>query len=210
MEPIQGEGGIREADDDYMRAVRALCDQQSWLMMLDEVQTGNGRTGNYFAYQGVPVTPDVVTTAKGLGNGMPIGVCLAQGTAAQVFSKGQHGSTYGGNPLACATALTVVNTITEQSLCANAQAMGQVIRDSLLEQLSALGGLDKVVEVRGRGLMLGIELSEDCPQLVEKALAQKLLINVTAGNTIRLLPPLIINEAQARTVGRTVADLICQ
>ena len=210
MEPIQGEGGVREADAEYMREVRELCDQQSWLMMLDEVQTGNGRTGNYFAYQGVSVTPDVVTTAKGLGNGMPIGVCLARGGAAKVFSSGQHGSTYGGNPLACATALTVVNTITEQNLSANAHAMGQVIRDALLEQLSALGGLDKLVEIRGRGLMLGIELSEDCPLLVQQALAHKLLINVTAGNTIRLLPPLIINESEARALGCTVADLICQ
>lgn len=210
MEPIQGEGGIREADAEYMRGVRELCDQQSWLMMLDEVQSGNGRTGNYFAYQGVPVTPDVVTTAKGLGNGVPIGACLASGAAAQVFSSGQHGSTYGGNPLVCATALTVVNTITEQNLCANAQAMGQIIRDTVHEQLSVKGGLDKLVEIRGRGLMLGIELNEDCPQLVEQALAHKVLINVTAGNTIRLLPPLIINEAQARSLGCTVADLICQ
>jgi acetylornithine/N-succinyldiaminopimelate aminotransferase len=210
MEPIQGEGGIREADAQYLHGVRKLCDQQSWLMMLDEVQSGNGRTGNYFAYQGVPVTPDVVTTAKGLGNGVPIGACLARGAAAQVFSSGQHGSTYGGNPLVCATALTVVNTITEQNLCANAQAMGQIIRDTVREQLSAQGGMDKLVEIRGRGLMLGIELSEDCPQLVEQGLAHKVLINVTAGNTIRLLPPLIINEAQARSLGRTVADLICQ
>ena len=210
MEPIQGEGGIREANAEYMREVRKLCDRQSWLMMLDEVQTGNGRTGNYFAYQGVPVTPDVVTTAKGLGNGMPIGACLARGAAAQVFSSGKHGSTYGGNPLACAAALTVVNTITEQNLCANAQAMGQVIRDTVYEQLSVKDGLDRLVEIRGLGLMLGIELNEDCPQLVEQALAHKVLINVTMGNTSRLLPPLIINEAQARSLGCTVADLICQ
>ncbi len=209
MEPIQGEGGIRVADTDYMQAVRDLCDQQSWLMMLDEVQTGNGRTGTYFAYQGLSITPDVVTTAKGLGNGFPIGVCMGRGAAADVFSAGNHGSTYGGNPLACATALTVVNTIVEQNLCANAQAMGQVIIDSLKEELGGPdGGLDKIVEIRGRGLMLGIELREDCPDLVQRALSEKLLINVTAGNTIRLLPPLIISSAEARSLGCALANLI--
>jgi acetylornithine aminotransferase len=209
MEPIQGEGGIRVADTDYMQAVRDLCDQQSWLMMLDEVQTGNGRTGTYFAYQGLSITPDVVTTAKGLGNGFPIGVCMGRGAAADVFSAGNHGSTYGGNPLACATALTVVNTIVEQNLCANAQAMGQVIIDSLKEELGGPdGGLDKIVEIRGRGLMLGIELREDCPDLVQRALCEKLLINVTAGNTIRLLPPLIISSAEARSLGCALANLI--
>ena len=209
MEPIQGEGGIRMADREYMLAVRELCDQQSWLMMLDEVQTGNGRTGTYFAYQGLSFTPDVVTTAKGLGNGFPIGVCIARGAAAEVFSAGHHGSTYGGNPLACATALTVVNTIVEQDLCANAQAMGQLIIDSMKEELgNSDGGLDKIVEIRGRGLMLGIELHEDCPELVQKALSEKLLINVTAGNTVRLLPPLIISPAEARSLGCALANLI--
>ncbi len=205
MEPIQGESGIRVADADYLRAIRELCDRQSWLMMLDEVQTGNGRTGSYFAYQGLSFLPDVVTTAKGLGNGVPIGVCLARGAAAQVFSAGQHGSTYGGNPLACATALTVINTIVEQDLAANATAMGQLIRDTLNEQL---GDSDHIVEIRGRGLMLGIELATDCPQLVEKALARQLLINVIAGNTIRLLPPLIIGPDEAREIGHTLAQLI--
>ena len=209
MEPIQGEGGIRVADTAYMQAVRELCDQQSWLMMLDEVQTGNGRTGTYFAYQGLSVTPDVVTTAKGLGNGFPIGVCMARGAAAEVFSAGHHGSTYGGNPLACATALTVVNTIVEQNLCANAQAMGQVIIDTLKDELGGPdGGLENIVEIRARGLMLGIELREDCPDLVQRALSEKLLINVTAGNTIRLLPPLIISTAEARSLGCTLANLI--
>ncbi len=209
MEPIQGEGGIRVANTDYMQAVRDLCDQQSWLMMLDEVQTGNGRTGTYFAYQGLSITPDVVTTAKGLGNGFPIGVCMARGAAAEVFGGGQHGSTYGGSPLACATALTVVNTIVDQGLCANAAAMGQLIIDTLKERLSETdNGLNKIVEIRGRGLMLGIELHEDCLDLVQKALSAKLLINVTAGNTIRLLPPLIINAAEARSLGCALAELI--
>ena len=209
MEPIQGEGGIRLADAEYMQAVRQLCDEQSWLMMLDEVQTGNGRTGSYFAYQGLSITPDVVTTAKGLGNGFPIGVCLARGEAASVFSSGQHGSTYGGNPLACATALTVVNTIVEQDLCANASAMGQLIQGTLIEELGKTGtGMDNLVEIRGRGLMLGIELRKDCPEIVQKALSVGLLINVTAGNTIRLLPPLIINAEEARSLGCSLAALI--
>jgi acetylornithine/N-succinyldiaminopimelate aminotransferase len=209
MEPIQGEGGIRVADTQYIQAVRQLCDDQRWLMMLDEVQTGNGRTGTYFAYQGLSITPDVVTTAKGLGNGFPIGVCMARGAAANVFSGGQHGSTYGGNPLACATALTVVNTIVEQNLCANAVSMGQLIIDTLKEELSdSADDLDKIVDIRGRGLMLGIELREDCPELVQQALSAKLLINVTAGNTIRLLPPLIINAVEARSLGGALADLI--
>ncbi len=205
IEPIQGEGGIRVADKEYLQAVRELCDQQAWLLMLDEVQTGNGRTGTFFAYQGLSVTPDVVTTAKGLGNGVPIGACLARGAAAQVFESGQHGSTFGGNSLACATALTVVNTIMAEDLCANATAMGQIIRDTIEQEL---GDTDLVVDIRGSGLMLGIELRTDCSELVQQALSRKLLINVTTGNTVRLLPPLIINADQARELGSAVAQLI--
>jgi acetylornithine/N-succinyldiaminopimelate aminotransferase len=204
-EPIQGEGGVHPATTEYLQQLRALCDRKSWLLMLDEVQTGNGRTGTYFAYQGMGVTPDVVTTAKGLGNGVPIGACLARGAAAQVFSAGNHGSTYGGNPLACATSLAVVNTIMEQGLLANATAMGQLIRDEIH---SALGESSRVVEIRGRGLMLGIELDRDCPELVGKALERGLLINVTAGRTVRLLPPLIISSDEARALARGVAELI--
>jgi acetylornithine/N-succinyldiaminopimelate aminotransferase len=205
MEPIQGEGGVRPASAQYLAAVRELCDAQGWLLMLDEVQTGNGRTGTYFAYQGLGITPDVVTTAKGLGNGVPIGACLARGAAAHVFSAGNHGSTYGGNPLACATALAVVNTLIEQDLLSNATAMGQIIRDEITNYPKAS---PTVVEVRGKGLMLGIELNRDCPELVGKARERGLLINVTAGNTIRLLPPLIINAEQAQTLGCGVAELI--
>jgi len=207
MEPIQGEGGIHRADETYLQAVRALCDQQEWLLMLDEVQTGNGRTGSYFAYQDMGFTPDVVTTAKGLGNGLPIGVCLARGTAAKVFSAGNHGSTYGGNPLACATSLAVVNTIIEQDLTANATAMGALITS---EVESALSGNSILVEIRGKGLMLGFQLDRDCTELVGKALERGLLINVTAGNTVRLLPPLIINAEQACELARGVAALIAE
>ena len=207
LEPIQGEGGVNPAHAQYLKALRDLCDTQGWLLMFDEVQTGNGRTGTYFAYQGLGVTPDVVTTAKGLGNGFPIGVCLARGAAAKVFSAGNHGSTYGGNPLACATAMAVVNTITDQALPANATAMGQIIRNEIE---SALGENPALVEIRARGLMIGIALDRDCPELVGKALSRGLLINVTAGNTIRLLPPLIINAQEAQQLGRGVAELISE
>lgn len=207
VEPIQGEGGVRPADAQYLLAMRELCDSHGWLLMMDEVQTGNGRTGTYFAYQGLGTTPDVVTTAKGLGNGVPIGACLARGVAAGVFSAGNHGSTYGGNPLACAASLTVINTIIEQNLMANATAMGALIRNEIE---SALIGNPALVEIRGKGLMLGIQLNRNCTELVALARERGLLINVTAGNTIRLLPPLIINAEEASALGRGVADLITQ
>ena len=204
-EPIQGEGGIQPLESDYLQALRDICDQQEWLLMFDEVQTGNGRTGSYFAYQGLGITPDVVTTAKGLGNGVPIGVCLARGNAAEVFGPGHHGSTYGGNPLACAAAQAVVDTIIDEGLCQRATDRGQLIRDTLMAELQ---DPQSIVEIRGRGLMLGIELPQACSELPAAALAQGLLINVTAGNTIRLLPPLIISEDDSRTLGRGVAALI--
>ena len=205
MEPIQGESGVHELSAEYLQSVREICDQHKWLLMLDEVQTGNGRTGNYFAYQGMGLAPDVVTTAKGLGNGVPIGVCMARGTAARVLGAGQHGSTYGGNPLVCATALAVVKTITETGLCENATAMGQLIRESLLADDAAAAN---IVEIRGRGLMLGVQLRKDCGELAQRALDAGLLINVTAGNTIRLLPPLIINRQEAQDVATGLAQLI--
>lgn len=204
-EPIQGEGGVNPLDAEYLQQVREICDEQNWLLMLDEVQTGNGRTGTYFAYQQMGFMPDVVTTAKGLGNGVPIGACLSRGPAAEVLGAGQHGSTYGGNPLVCATALAVVNTIVGEELTDNALAMGAVIRATLMSDPEAAA---RIVEIRGSGLMLGIDLGQDCSELVEKGLAEGLLINVAAGNTIRLLPPLIINEAQARELALGVADLI--
>lgn len=207
VEPIQGEGGVHPADAQYLHAMRDLCDSRGWLLMMDEVQTGNGRTGTYFAYQGLGITPDVVTTAKGLGNGVPIGACLARGAAAGVFSAGNHGSTYGGNPLACATSLTVVNTILKQGLMANATAMGALIRSEIE---TALTGHPALVEIRGKGLMLGIELTRNCTELVALALERGLLINVAAGNTIRLLPPLIINAQEASILARGVAELIAQ
>jgi acetylornithine aminotransferase len=204
-EPIQGEGGVIPLDPDYLRAARQICDEQNWLLMLDEVQTGNGRTGSYFAYQDLGFTPDVVTTAKGLGNGVPIGVCLARGPAAQVLGAGQHGSTCGGNPLVCTVGLAVMNTIRDQQLDANASAMGSLITATLLADSGAAA---RITEIRGKGLMLGIELQRDCGELVQRGLDAGVLINVTAGNTIRLLPPLIINEQEARELAGTVAELI--
>jgi acetylornithine/N-succinyldiaminopimelate aminotransferase len=204
-EPIQGENGVQVLEPEYLQAARQICTEQKWLFMLDEVQTGNGRTGDYFAYQGLGLTPDVVTTAKGLGNGVPIGACLARGTAAQVLGAGQHGSTFGGNPLACAAGLAVVNTIVQDHLCANATAMGQLITEHLRADSAVT---ERVTEIRGKGLMLGIELHRDCGDLVQSALDAGLLINVTAGNTIRLLPPLVIKAQEARDLASGVAALI--
>jgi acetylornithine/N-succinyldiaminopimelate aminotransferase len=203
-EPIQGESGVHPLSTEYLQAVREICNEQQWLLMLDEVQTGNGRTGSYFAYQSMGVLPDVVTTAKGLGNGVPIGACLARGAAASVFGTGQHGSTYGGNLLACATALAVVTTITDDNLAANASAMGEVIAGSLRSGSAAAN----IAEVRGRGLMLGVQLTRDCSELTQRALDAGLLINMTAPNTIRLLPPLIITEPEARALADSLGQLI--
>ncbi len=205
VEPIQGEGGVRPAEEEYLQALRQLCDEHQWLMMLDEVQTGNGRCGHYFAYQGLGFTPDVVTTAKGLGNGVPIGACLARGPAADVFKAGHHGSTYGGNPLACAAAIAVLDTLQNEGLFDHAQAMGELLRDLLAQRLGSLPG---VRDIRGRGLMVGVELDQDCGELVARALEAGLLINVTAGKTIRLLPPLIIDEAQVRELADGIASLV--
>lgn len=204
-EPIQGEGGIYPLDEQYLQAVREICDQQDWLMMLDEVQTGNGRTGTWFAYQDMGFSPDVVTTAKGLGNGMPIGACLARDHAAAIFGPGQHGSTYGGNPMVCSVALTVIDSIIDDQLMHNATEMGALISDIIASRTSESG---RLVEIRGKGLMLGFQLDRDCPDLVGQALDSGLLINVTSGNTVRLLPPLLINKEQATELANGVADLI--
>lgn len=205
-EPIQGESGVNPLSSEYLQAMRTICDEHQWLLMLDEVQTGNGRTGSYFAYQSMGVVPDVVTTAKGLGNGVPIGVCLARGAAASVFGAGQHGSTYGGNPLACAAALAVVKTITQDKLGAHASAMGAVITD----HLRASSAAEHIVEIRGRGLMLGIQLKKDCSDLAQRALDAGLLINMPASNTIRLLPPLNIAPSEALSLAECLGQLICE
>ena len=194
VEPILGEGGIHIPDNDYLPALRGICDQQGWLLMLDEVQTGNARTGKYFAYQHSDCLPDVVTTAKGLGNGVPIGACLARGEAAELFVPGNHGSTFGGNPLACAAAHAVLDIIEEEDICSQAETQGKRIVSALQSELA---GNNAVKEVRGLGMMIAIELNEDAPELVSDALNNGLLINVTQGNVVRLLPPLNLSNQEA-------------
>src|SRR5690606_24095076 len=174
MEPVQGEGGINIAPRGFLKQLRELCDQRGWLLMLDEVQTGNGRTGTFFAYQHESIHPDVVTTAKGLGGGVPIGACLAKGAAAELFQPGNHGSTFGGNPLACAAGLAVLDTIEHDQLCARAAVEGAFLLEQLRTRLAHVPG---VVAVRGLGLMLGIELDRPCAELVKRALTEGLLIN---------------------------------
>lgn len=205
VEPVQGEGGIRVPDAEYLQQLRTLCDERDWLLMFDEIQTGNGRSGSYFAWQHFGVKPDVLTTAKGLGNGVPIGACMASGKAAEVLQPGNHGSTFGGNPLACAAGLAVLESIETNHLCERAKQLGQRILGGLSEVLS---GNKHVLELRGLGLLIGIELNYDCGELVERAKQHRLLINVTAGNTIRLLPPLILSDEQADEIVKIVAEII--
>jgi len=205
VEPIQGEGGINIPDEHYLTQLREICDENNWLLMLDEIQTGMGRTGHWFAFQHNKIIPDVMTLAKGLGNGVPIGACLAHGKASELFKPGNHGSTFGGNPLCCATASAVIDTIIEDNLCQRAEQLGKKILTGLETQLS---GLSPVKSIRGKGLMLGITLDRDCPELVDQALKQHCLINVTAGNIVRLLPPLILTDAQADTLVDIVSSLI--
>jgi len=205
VEPIQGEGGIRVPADNYLPGLRDICDQYDWLLMLDEIQTGNGRTGQYFNYQHANLLPDVVTTAKGLGNGVPIGACLAGDKAADLMQPGSHGTTFGGNPLACAAALATVSTILDQNLCQRAATMGNYIKQRLVERLA---DHPNVVEVRGQGLMLAIEMSKPCPEMVTEAAAKGLLINVTAQSVIRLLPTLIISEDEADQLVQILGELI--
>ncbi|MEZ5508938.1 MAG: aspartate aminotransferase family protein [Gammaproteobacteria bacterium] len=205
VEPVQGEGGIHIGTDDYLKGLRTVCDEQGWLLMLDEIQTGNGRTGTYFAYQQLGFLPDVVTTAKGLGNGLPIGACIARGVAAETFKPGNHGSTYGGNPLCCGVALEVVNTLVEENLPARAKALGDKLLDGFHAQLD---GADYVTDIRGKGLMIGIELKEPCGELVMLARAQGLLINVTSDNVIRLLPALTMTDSEADHLVEQLCKLI--
>jgi acetylornithine/N-succinyldiaminopimelate aminotransferase len=207
VEPVQGEGGVQVPEDKYLSAVRVLCDKHNWLMILDEIQTGMGRTGRPFAFQHEEFQPDVMTLAKGLGNGMPIGACLARGEAAELFQPGNHGSTFGGNPLACAAALAVVDTLQSQELAARAEELG--LRMLTAFEL-ALGDQEYINDIRGLGLMIGIELDRPCGDLVSMALERGLLINVTAGNTIRLLPPLVLSDDDADHLVQSVTELIVE
>ena len=205
VEPIQGEGGIRIADIAYMQGLRKICDQKNWLLMLDEVQCGIGRTGKWFAHQHAAILPDVMTLAKGLGSGMPIGACIAAGKATGTFQPGNHGSTFGGNPLACTAASTTINIIEEDKLMANAHTIGEFLLNELKTRLGHIPG---VVEIRGQGLMLGIALNKPCGELVGRALEQGLLINVTVDTVVRLLPSLIFSQADAQQLLDKLCPLI--
>ncbi|MES2673182.1 MAG: aspartate aminotransferase family protein [Pseudomonadota bacterium] len=207
VEPVQGEGGVRVPAAEYLNQLRAICDTNEWLLMLDEIQTGNGRTGTYFAYQHNGILPDVVTTAKGLGNGVPIGACIAQGKAADVLQPGNHGSTFGGNPLACSAGVAVIETLVAEQLIPHVKILG----DKLLSAFqTAFAGNSKVIEVRGKGLMIGIELNAPCAELMEKGRAKGILINVTSVNTIRLLPTFILTDAEANELITKVVELVTE
>jgi acetylornithine/N-succinyldiaminopimelate aminotransferase len=205
VEPFQGEGGVQIPQSDYLAKLRQICDANEWLLMLDEVQTGIGRTGNWFAFQHTAILPDVMTLAKGLGSGFPIGACLARGVAAEVFTPGKHGSTFGGNPLACTAAQTTLDVMAEDGLLENAVTIGDFIRETLTRELGQVAG---VKEIRGQGLMIGIELDRPCGELVKLGLEQKLLINVTADNVVRLVPPLIMNREEAALLTDKLAALV--
>ncbi|MCH5652599.1 aspartate aminotransferase family protein [Pseudomonas syringae] len=206
VEPIQGEGGAQMAPAGYLKALRERCTRRDWLLMLDEIQTGMGRTGKWFAFQHEGIVPDVMTLAKGLGNGIPIGACLARGRAAQLFTPGSHGSTFGGNPLACRVGCTVIDIIEQQALVENAALQGRQLLDGLR---NALGAHSNVLDVRGQGLMIGIELRQAIPELTRIAAEEHgLLINVTRGKIVRLLPPLVLDAAEvAQIVQRLTASL---
>ncbi|MDR1063552.1 MAG: aspartate aminotransferase family protein [Azoarcus sp.] len=205
LEIFQGEGGVHFVDDGYLHELRSLCNAFGWLLICDEVQCGVGRTGKWFGWQHADVRPDVMTLAKGLGGGVPIGACAVAGLAADLFQPGSHGSTFGGNPLACAAALATLDVVEEAKLLDNAAKVGEEIRAGLAKALAGMAG---VVEIRGRGLMIGIELDRPCGELVERALDAGLLINVTAGSVIRLLPALIFSSGDAKTLVDRLAPLI--
>ncbi len=205
VEPVQGEGGVRVPPAGYLRALRRLCDERGWLLMLDEIQTGMCRTGRWFACEHEEVGADVMTLAKALGNGVPIGACLARGPAAALFLPGRHGSTFGGNPLACRAALAVIGILEREALAARAAALGVRLGAALRDGLQ---GVNSVREVRGRGLMIGIELAEPCADLVAAGLEAGVLINVTAGRVVRLLPPLVLSDAEADLLAERVVAVI--
>ena len=209
VEPVQGEGGINIPHDakGYLEQLRAICDAHGWLLMVDEVQTGIGRTGTWFAFQHTNIMPDVMSLAKGLGSGVPIGACVARGIAAETFTYGKHGSTFGGNPLATAAGIATLKTIEEEDLRAHAKAMGDVICDGFKAAFVNESG---VVAVRNAGLMIGVELDRPCGELIKRALAEKVLINVTADKVVRLLPPLVINQVEAEHLVVVLVKVIKQ
>tara|TARA_B100000586_G_scaffold91866_1_gene65420 strand:- start:878 stop:2035 length:1158 start_codon:yes stop_codon:yes gene_type:complete len=205
VEPVLGEGGVQIPNDDYLPKLREICDDQNWLLILDEVQTGNGRTGRYFAYQHSNILPDTVTTAKGLGNGVPIGVCLARGTAAETLVAGTHGSTFGGNPLSCAAALAVITELTDGGVIQRAAELGERIKSGLANRLA---GLNHVRDIRGKGMMIAVELNNPCTDLIQQALSKGLLLNVTTDTVLRLLPPLNLTDDEADEIVTIVSSLV--
>ena len=207
LEPIQGEGGINVAHPEYLQGLRRICDERGWLLMFDEIQCGLGRTGYWFACQHAGVKPDVMTLAKGLGSGVPIGACLATGPAAGVFKPGNHGSTFGGNPLACTAALTTLAVIEEEGLLHRAAALGEKLRADFAVALEGQAG---IVSIRGDGLMIGIELDRPCGELVTRALERGLLINVTAERVVRLLPALVFTDKDAQELVSILSTLISE
>jgi len=205
VEPITGEGGIQIPDAGYLKGLRALCDEYGWLLMLDEIQTGMCRTGKWFAFEHEGVKPDVMTLAKGLGNGVPIGACLARGSAAQVFKPGNHGSTFSGNPLVCRVGLTVIDLLEQGQMAKRAAELGKRMLHGLNQALQGLAG---VTDIRGKGLMLAVELDRPCKDILTLALDRGLLVNVTADSVIRLLPPLILTDAEADEIVSGVAGCV--
>ena len=205
LEPIQGEGGIKIPNPEYLSKLRSICDANSWLLMIDEVQSGFCRTGKWFAYQHSTILPDVVTVAKALGNGVPIGACLTNKKASEILTPGTHGSTFGGNFLSTTVGLKVLDIMKEKNLCRNARLMGTYLEQELKNKLM---GLSIVKEIRCKGLMIGIELKVKCLDLVEEALNNKLVINVTKENTIRMLPPLIINKSEIDVIVKILYKII--
>ena len=207
LEPIQGEGGINVPDERYLSQVRELCDKHDWLMILDEIQTGMGRTGKWFAWQHTHAKPDIITVAKALGNGIPIGATMACGSAADLLQPGTHGSTFGGNPFACRVGRAVIDIIQKESLVMRASELGKQLVEGFEQRIGQQSGLK---EIRGLGLMIGIELETECTALVSAALEAGLLINVTAGSTIRLLPPFILTDIQAARIVETLSQLVTE
>ena len=205
VEPLQGESGINIPDENYLPTIRKICDEHGWLMILDEIQTGVGRSGHWFAFQHYNITPDIMTLAKALGNGVPIGACLAQGEAAQTFQPGSHGTTFGGNPLACRTALAVIDTIEQNGLVERARILGDRIVNGLKQNLS---NLPHVVDVRGKGLLIAVELDTPCKELAQQGLDLGIIINVANESRIRLLPPLILSDDEADMIVEKVSQLV--
>jgi acetylornithine aminotransferase len=205
VEPIQGEGGVNVSRMEYLRGLKEICDRHEWLFMSDEVQCGLGRTGKWFVYQHAGIQPDVVPLAKGLASGVPVGACVVGGRAKGVFKPGNHGSTFGGNPLAMCAVVTTLDTVQEEGLLENAVRVGDAIRLGLG---AALRGVAGVTEIRGMGMMIGVELDRPCGEIVKTALARGLVTNVTADNVIRILPPLVMNEIEGRQVVERLAPIV--